>query len=59
MVTRASPKREDDGKFFTALPAKAGEESDMVVAAILIDGGPAYSVFCSPRMRSGCGDGLR
>jgi hypothetical protein len=40
MVIRASPKRAGDGKFFTALPAKADEdEMDIVVAAMVLLGG--------------------
>uniref|UniRef100_A0A8R7V0V1 Uncharacterized protein n=1 Tax=Triticum urartu TaxID=4572 RepID=A0A8R7V0V1_TRIUA len=36
MVTRASPKRADNDTFSTALPAKAEDERDMVVAAIAL-----------------------
>ena len=35
-MMRASPKRADSDMFFTVLPARAGEERDMVVAAIAL-----------------------
>jgi hypothetical protein len=34
MVTRASPKSADDGKFFTALLAKVELDSDMLAVVI-------------------------
>jgi hypothetical protein len=35
MVTRASPKSGEEGRSFTAFPAKVEEESAIVVDAIL------------------------